>query len=247
MSSVSTTSRTKIYIGNKLPLKSSDYTKSEIEAALTAAVPVGFLENLGTFGDEGTEVTFDAIDSGRTMKLKGTRNAGNIALVAGLNESDPGQAALIAAEKTDDNYAIKIEWNDAPAGGTPTTRLFIGIIMSASEAYDSVNNVKKLNATIAINSNIVKAAASATPPVAPAFSVDPSISGAGATKTGAIGTFSGTMPVSISTRWKLDGNIVATNVTSFDTTGLVGDLVFEVTLSNAAGSLTRASAPETLS
>lgn len=156
---LSVTARTKLYIGGVLPFKTTDYIESDFTTALTNAKAIGFLENLGSFGDEATEITFEAIDFGRTLKLKGTRNAGSIALVAALDESDQGQAALIAAEQTDDNYAFKVEWDDAVVGGDPTTRYFIGMVLTASEQYDTVNNVKRLNATIGINSNIVKVAA----------------------------------------------------------------------------------------
>ncbi|MGV6875929.1 hypothetical protein ACUSIJ_24995 [Pseudochelatococcus sp. B33] len=243
---ISATAGKKIYIGGKLPAQTTDFIAADFTAALAAKVPVGWVENLGTFGDEATEITFESIDTGRTQKLKGTRNAGNLALVVGFDPNDPGQQALLAAEKSPDDYAFEVEWNDAEGGGQPTVRRFVGKVMSASEAYDTVNNVIRLNVTIGINSNIVQIAAAATPPVAPTFSVDPSISGGGDTKTGVLGTFSGTLPINVATRWKLDGNIVAINVTSFDSTGLLGDLVFEVTLSNAAGSVTRASTAVTL-
>ena len=69
------------------------------------------------------------------------------------------QIALLAAEKTIHDYAFRVVFNDAPAGGTPSERLFIGKVMSASEQLDQANNAMKLNASIAINSNVVRVAA----------------------------------------------------------------------------------------
>lgn len=244
---ISATAGKKIYIGGKLAAKTSNFTASDFTAALASKVAIGWVENLGTFGDEATEITFESIDTGRTQKLKGTRNAGNLALVIGYDPNDPGQVALLAAEKTPDDYAFEVEWNDAAGAGQPTVRRFIGKVMTASEAYDTVNNVIRLNATIGINSNIVQIAAAATPPVAPTFTTQPTISGAGATKTATVGVVTGTLPVSFSVRWKLDGAIVATDVLTFDTTGLAGSLTVESVATNIAGTATGTSTAVTLS
>ena len=67
----------------------------------------------------------------------------------------------LAAEKTDNNYAIKIEFDDAPTGGTPSERYFIAIIGGASEQLDTANNVMKLNLSLWINSNVVRVNAAA--------------------------------------------------------------------------------------
>lgn len=244
---ISATAGKKIYIGGKLAAKTSNFVAADFTAALASKVAIGWVENLGTFGDEATEITFESIDTGRTQKLKGTRNAGNLALVIGYDPNDPGQVALLAAEKTPDDYAFEVEWNDAAGGGQPTVRRFIGKVMTASEAYDTVNNVIRLNATIGINSNIVQIAAAATPPVAPTFTSQPTISGGGATKTATVGVVTGTLPVSFSIRWKLDGVIVATDVLTFDTTGLTGSLTVESIATNIAGTATGTSAATTLS
>jgi len=76
--------------------------------------------------------------------------------------ADPGQVALIAAEKTPYNYAFKVELNDKPATGSAPAashRLFIGLVTTAQEAGGEANTIQKLNSTIEINSNIVPVAA----------------------------------------------------------------------------------------
>lgn len=77
-------------------------------------------------------------------------------VVCGLDYSDAGQIALVAAEKEIHDYAFKLVLNDAPAGGTPSERCFIAKVGSAVEALDTANNVMKLNASLWVNSNVVK-------------------------------------------------------------------------------------------
>lgn len=121
------------------------------------------LESLGSFGDSAEEVSFVAVDiDSRVRKIKGARDAGTMELVAGLNYADPGQLAMLAAEATPNSYAFRVTFNDAPVGGTPSERFFVGIVMSASEQLDGANSVMKVNFKVAIQSNVVrKAAASA--------------------------------------------------------------------------------------
>jgi hypothetical protein len=157
------TAGSKVFIGGALPPKSVDFVASDFTSQTW--VEIGNLESIGSMGDTAAEITFDNIGKARTEKLKGSRNAGNMEVTMGIDYSDVGQIALLAAEKTVFDFAIKIEFNDKPAtGASPknSQRLFIAKVMSASEALDTANSVMKLTASLGINSNIVKVAASAT-------------------------------------------------------------------------------------
>lgn len=155
MSDIFATSGSKVYIGQSLAAKTTPFVLSDFAAQ--SWVEIGFVETIGKFGDESSTVKFDAVGAGRTYKLKGNRDAGDIALVCALNYGDYGQATLRGAESTPNNYAFRIDFNDKPAGGSvPSKRYFIGLVMTASEQLDGANNVMKLNATIGINSNIVR-------------------------------------------------------------------------------------------
>lgn len=155
MADIFATSGSKFYIGQSLASKTTNFVVSDFAAQ--SWVEVGFVETIGAFGDEASSVTFDSIGASRTYKLKGNRNAGDIALVAAINYGDQGQATLRGAESTPNNYAFRVQFNDMPAGGsTPSYRYFIGLVMSAREQLDGANNVMKLNATIGINSNVVR-------------------------------------------------------------------------------------------
>lgn len=154
MAGIFATAGAKLYIGAALAAQADDFVLGDFSGQ--SWVRINWMENIGSFGDEAASITFDAIEQARTQKLKGTRNAGDMSVVCGIDYEDAGQIALRAAEATPNNYAFKVEFNDAPSGGTPSERYFIGLVMSARESLDTANNVMKLNATIGINSNIVR-------------------------------------------------------------------------------------------
>jgi len=156
MSGIFATAGSKVYIGGVMSAQSQDFTASDFNGE--SWVEIGWLETIGQFGDESAEITFDAIGESRTQKLKGTRNAGNMELTCGIDNDDAGQAALRSAEATPSDYAFKVEFNDNPDGSSNSIRYFIAKVMSAREVMDGANNVVKLTATLAINSNIVHVA-----------------------------------------------------------------------------------------
>ncbi|WP_126974650.1 hypothetical protein [Frigidibacter oleivorans] len=148
------TNGAKLYIGGVMDDPGEDLDATDFSGETW--VEVKEVENLGTFGDEAAEITFDGIGNQRTRRLKGTRNAGAMELVCGIDSGDAGQLALLAAEKTAHDYAFRVVFNDAPAGGTPSERMFFAKVASVSEALDTANSVMKLNATLWINSNVVR-------------------------------------------------------------------------------------------
>lgn len=155
MSDIFATAGSKFWIGQALSEQVADFVENDFDSQ--SWVEVGFVESIGPFGDEASSVKFDAVGQARTYKLKGNRDAGDMQVVCAINYGDYGQATLRAAEKTSDNYAFRVEFNDKPAGGsTNSYRYFIGLVMSAREQLDGANNVMKLNTTVGINSNIVR-------------------------------------------------------------------------------------------
>jgi hypothetical protein len=155
------TAGAQIYIGPAMSLKNTDFliTDFETSPALTYT-QIGYVENLGSFGDAAQVVTANPIDHQRDIKLKGTRNAGNMALVTDIKEDDAGQLALVAAAATSSNYAFKVVFPNMPSGGTSGgKRYFIGMVMSDPEELAGANSVGKGNYSIEINSNIVRVSA----------------------------------------------------------------------------------------
>lgn len=148
------TAGSKIYIGGPLAAKSSDFIEADFAAQ--SWQEIGWAEAIGEFGDESSEITFDAIGEGRTQKLKGVRNAGTMACRFGVSSDDLGQIALRAAQLVHNDYAFRVDFNDAPVGGTPSKRMFIAKVMTAREVLDTANNVVRLNASLGVNSNVVQ-------------------------------------------------------------------------------------------
>ncbi len=126
-------------------------------------VEIGEVEDLGEFGDQANEVTFTAVGDARVRRLKGSRDAGTISLVVARDADDTGQQALKDALGTDSEYSLKIEGNDAPAGGTPSTFYMRVLVMSAKNNYGSVDNVVRTTYALAINSEILEVEPAAAP------------------------------------------------------------------------------------
>jgi hypothetical protein len=130
---------------------------TEAEFSAQTWTEVGLIESFGEFGKVFAPVNFQAVADGRMYKLKGGFDNGDIAFVVGQDLSDDGQAILAAAgqDSTQDNFGIKIELNDAPALGGPTTFYLRGLVMSYRTQMGSVNNVIKAASTVAVNSEII--------------------------------------------------------------------------------------------
>jgi hypothetical protein len=154
MSLLLITAGSTFHIGAALAFQNTDFTAADFTSQ--DWTPIDGLTNLGTAGDSAELVTSNQIGSKRVRKGKGVRNSGTMEVVVDLNPSDPGQLAMIAAEKTRNSFAFKLAFDDAPSGGTPSTRLFTAFVMSAAEAYDEANSVMKLNFTLEVDSNFVR-------------------------------------------------------------------------------------------
>ena len=148
------TNGARLYIGGALATKAADFVEADFVPQTW--VEIGETEGLGSIGDTSTEVGFDGVSAKRTRRLKGTRNAGTMEIVCGIDYADAGQTAVLAAEKTIQDYAFKLVLNDAPVGGTPSERYYVAKVGSAVEAFDSANSVMKLNISLWVNSNVVK-------------------------------------------------------------------------------------------
>ncbi|MBZ9600754.1 hypothetical protein [Phyllobacterium chamaecytisi] len=153
----------KIYIGPAMDLEDGDMVAADFTSVVWTEVKKW--TSMGAYGDAAALITTQVISEARDVKQKGTRNAGQMQNVFAVAATDPGQIALIAAEKTNLNYPIKVELNDKPAvGASPknSMRYFMALVTSAQEAGGAANTVQSLNSTFEINSNIVPVAASAT-------------------------------------------------------------------------------------
>lgn len=108
--------------------QNNELTKSQYDALVWVQV-----KGIGSHGETGTQqnvVGYDTWDLLFQQKAKGIANAGDpeveIARIAG----DAGQVAMraAAAATNPNNYAFKIERNDAPSGGQPTKFYNRGVV-----------------------------------------------------------------------------------------------------------------------
>ncbi|KMO15774.1 phage tail tube protein [Methylobacterium indicum] len=151
MAEIVTASGAKIFIGPAVT--SSTDTTAEF-AALTWT-EIGLVENLGEFGDESSAVNFTALGDGRVRKAKGARDAGMLSLTVAHDPTDAGQAALEAAEATNNKFAFKVVYPDRPVPtGTDGIDYFRALVMSKRKNVGSNDNVIRRTYSLGIDSQI---------------------------------------------------------------------------------------------
>lgn len=246
---VSTTSGTRVFIG---PAVNIDTIKAlSDEDAVTyfeglSYTEVEEVESIGEIGDESGTVTFASLKDERERMYKTVRNAGTMALVTGRDAIDPGQDALIAAEKTDLAYAFKLIYDDSRPSYTDSVEYFGGLVLGRRTSIGGASDLNKRTFNVAIQTAIYEVPTEALS--APANIVLPSIFGPslaqGATLTALEGVWS-LDPTSYSYQWQADSsgngsfsNIsMATGRTYVIAAGQSGDAIrVQVTATNAAGS-----------
>jgi hypothetical protein len=98
-------------------------------AALTW-VQVGKVGNIGDFGADSTMNSYNTLDEAVSQKQKGTANAGDPQIEVADVADDAGQVILrtFGDPLNQNNMAIKVERNDAPAGKTNTIFYSRGVV-----------------------------------------------------------------------------------------------------------------------
>lgn len=155
------TAGARFYIG---PVVNPDTIEAMNEAAALAFfeaiadnqwTEVEEIESFNDLGDNSDVATFASVSDRRVRKMKTTRDAGTMAVVCGRDALDEGQIALIAAEKTDFNYAFKLVYNDARTEDySPSTEYFGGMVMSRPTNIGGVQDVTKRTFNIGVNTAV---------------------------------------------------------------------------------------------
>jgi hypothetical protein len=120
-----TASGTTVKIGPSV----AESVDSVAEFEVLTYVTIGFLSNIGDYGDSASAVNFAVIGDGRVRKAKGARDAGTLQLTAAHIPDDAGQIAMDAAEGTNFNYALRIERPDAPVAGWSNTIDYMRVLV----------------------------------------------------------------------------------------------------------------------
>lgn len=126
---------------------------------LTIATEIGLVENFGELGRVFEMVPFVSVAEGRTRKLKGAYNDGQIQLTVGQDLSDAGQLALktYADASNQNTYPFKMVLVGADA--SYDTIYFGAKVMSFRTQLGSANSVVKAMITLEINTTIFTGAA----------------------------------------------------------------------------------------
>lgn len=108
--------------------QNEDLTEQQYEAILWVNVPG--IGNHGETGNQQNVVGHDTWDLLFQQKAKGIANAGNPEVEIARIPGNAGQASFraAAAARNPNNYAFKIERNDAPVGGQPTKIYNRGVV-----------------------------------------------------------------------------------------------------------------------
>jgi len=155
---VRTAAGTKIYIGPDV-LETVD-TVEELSALVFTEIKG--VTTTPEVGDESASVTSTDLGSARVRKGKGARDAGSATLTVNNDPIDPGQQALVAAEKTNLVYAFKIVYPDRPnAAGTDTEEYFRAIVRGKRRTGGDVNSVLQRTFNVDIDSEVFEKPATA--------------------------------------------------------------------------------------
>lgn len=152
-----TASGTKYYLGPQVT-RAVD-TLAEFVALDTggAFVEIGLVEDGGEYGDSAAAVTFAALGDARIRAAKGARDAGELPLIVGDDPTDLGQIALIAAEATNFNYALKVVTpNRLNPTGTDEIEYMRVLIMGKRKRVGTNDNVIRRTFNAKINSEIYR-------------------------------------------------------------------------------------------
>ena len=137
--------------GASLSIGTTAAATTAAEYASDTYSAVGFLESIGDFGDTWNPISFTGLSDARVQKLKGSQDGGDVSFTFAFDDTDAGQAALMVAHAdATGNYNIKVEFS----GGE--IRYFKAQIMQLSESAPNADSILMVNASMSINSAIVK-------------------------------------------------------------------------------------------
>lgn len=153
------TSGTKAYIA---PAATTEPANAAAYAALTWT-EIGNIASYAAFGDTVNIINAPVVGDSRVRKATGSRDAGNMTLRVYPDDSDAGQAAVIAGSATGSTYPIRIDFPNASKvtqpGGTVAKRYFMAIIAGGQETPGGNEDIITAEYTFALTSKITPVAA----------------------------------------------------------------------------------------
>jgi hypothetical protein len=147
-----TGSGAKIYIGPAVTEAAAD-TLAEFEAL--SYQEIGQVISIGAFGDAANDVSVSILGDARVRHAKGARDAGSMTVTVAHDPLDVGQGATEDAERTNDEYAVKVLWPDAPTGAYSDTLKYFRALVKTQRSSDITNDgVLQKTYEFGINSEI---------------------------------------------------------------------------------------------
>ena len=112
---------------------------------------IGNVEKLGPIGATVNKVEFQPL-KGPKQKHKGSADYGSLTPSAASDDEDAGQILLVAAGEPGNNakYSFKVTKPDG------TKRYFQGRVFGAPETIDGADSIIMLNATVEIDTKVIK-------------------------------------------------------------------------------------------
>lgn len=137
--------------GTKLAISAgTPATQTEAGYEALTFTNVGLVDKLGPIGAAFEKVTFQPLD-GPLQKLKGPADNGTLNPSMALDEADAGQALMrTASEDQTGDYAFRVTKPDG------AIRYFQGKVFGMPEDVGAANTVIMGNATVEINTEIVR-------------------------------------------------------------------------------------------
>jgi len=86
--------------------------------------PIGSVGNLGDFGPSPNIVSYNTLNTAVVSKAKGVEDAGELTIEVARIFDDAGQVLIRTAAGTKFNYAVKIEYADAPTESYSNTIIY---------------------------------------------------------------------------------------------------------------------------
>lgn len=145
-----TSAGVKVFIGDAMPatLDAVGYEAVDWEE-------IGEVTDIPEFGKTYNLVTHNPIADRKTFKRKGSYNNGNLSMTIAKAPTDGGQSRCIVALDNDNPQPFKIEYNDAPEGGTPTIDYFPGLVMSYTTNIGNVDSIMGSSLQVEIDGDIL--------------------------------------------------------------------------------------------
>jgi len=148
-----TAAGTRVFIGDAMP--TGDLT-DEATWDSVEWTEIGEVTELPEFGRAYQVIEHNPLATRRTNKRKGSYNEGSTTLQMARAPGDDGQSALADALDSDDTFPMKVEEDDAPDGGTPTTLYFGVQVTSYTINYGTVNQIKMSAAALELDTDVLE-------------------------------------------------------------------------------------------